>query len=609
MQKQVSFSLLLLLSAFALMFSSCVKQDFDLPPTRDIPVGEVVTIAELKAMYTNQDVKFDTAMSTYGIIVADETSGNIYRNSYIQDATGAINLRLKNPGGLYQGDSVRVYLEGLILGNYSGVMQLDSVDVDRNIVKLETGVLVEPTLVTIPELEGGAYNAQLIKLENVEFADNELGKTWSDAAGLTTQNRILKDCDNNTVIVRTSGYANFADQPLPEGNGTFIAIVSQFNNDIQLYVRDVTEIDLTGERCDGGGGGGGTGDPVTQFFVDFENQSDNVDISLEGWNNVATAGNRVWRGRSFDNNLYAQANAYNSTDPSNEAWLISPPIDLNAMDEPKLEFLSATAYWTHDGFSVLFSTDFDGSDITGATWSALSFNMPGSSNNNYEWVESGVIDLSGFSGTGYVAFRYQGAAPSQTGTFALEDIELYDGEPGGGGGGGGTDPVTLIQEDFESQADYQDISLPGWSNIDAEGNRLWRARVFDDNTYAQATAYNSTDPTNVTWMITPPIALDDMADPVLWFNSAVAYYTHDGLEVMISTDFDGENLNNATWQPLQCTLAGQGNNNYDWVESGQVSLANYSGIGYIAFKYSGSADAGQTCTFIIDDVNVADVTR
>ncbi len=51
-------------------------------------------------------------MSTYGVVVGDESSGNIYKNSYVQDSTGAINLRLINPGGLYVGDSIRIYLKG-----------------------------------------------------------------------------------------------------------------------------------------------------------------------------------------------------------------------------------------------------------------------------------------------------------------------------------------------------------------------------------------------------------------------------------------------------------------------------------------------------------------
>jgi len=285
MFKKIVFHSLLLLISLSIYLTSCVDQDFDQPPSGDIPVGEVFTIEQIKTMYNGQYLKFDTAMSFYGVIVGDETSGNIYKNSYIQDATGAINLRLINSGGLYVGDSVRVYLKGLILGNYSGVMQLDSVDVDRNIVKLKTGVIVEPALVTIPQLSGGAYNSMLIQLNDVEFSASDTSKTWSDAIGLTTQNRTLKDCNNNTVIVRTSGYANFANVNLPDGNGTFIAIASQFNNDIQLYVRDLGEIDLSGERCDGGGGGSGSGSGTQEdpWNVAFGIANQNATPYQVGW--------------------------------------------------------------------------------------------------------------------------------------------------------------------------------------------------------------------------------------------------------------------------------------------------------------------------------------
>ena len=61
-----------------------------------------------------------------------------------------------------------------------------------------------------------------------------------------------------------------------------------------------------------------------------------------------------------------------------------------------------------------------------ATWIEINgFNIAGSSSTNYVFESSGPIDLSSYSGIGYIAFKYEGEAGlGKTGTFILDDIEL-----------------------------------------------------------------------------------------------------------------------------------------------------------------------------------------
>jgi hypothetical protein len=68
----------------------------------------------------------------------DDKSGNIYKSAYVQDVSRGINLHLMSSGGLYVGDSIRIKLKGLVLSEYAGMMQIDSVKVVDNIVKLAT---------------------------------------------------------------------------------------------------------------------------------------------------------------------------------------------------------------------------------------------------------------------------------------------------------------------------------------------------------------------------------------------------------------------------------------------------------------------------------------
>ena len=105
--------------------------------------------------------------------------------------------------------------------------------------------------------------SRLVKLNDVEFS--ELGLTYADAVNLSTGSRLLSDCNGNTVSVRTSGYANFADDTLPSGNGSIIGIFTIYNSEKQFVIRDINEVLLDSSRCNAGGGG--TGEEVATFFT------------------------------------------------------------------------------------------------------------------------------------------------------------------------------------------------------------------------------------------------------------------------------------------------------------------------------------------------------
>jgi len=177
-----------------------------------------------------------------------------------------------------------------------------------------------------------------------------------------------------------------------------------------------------------------------------------------------------------------------------------------------------------------------------------------------------------------------------------------DGEliyPNGEGG------VTSIDEDFQSQISYEDINIPGWLNINEIGSRKWQGKEFENEIYAQATSYNSSEE-NICWLITPKIALIEMNSPVFSFESAQAYWNHDGFSILISTDFDGSDLTTATWTPLDCVTANQNHPDHEWIPSGEIDLSSYSGYAYIAFRYEGNDNTGETTSYRIDNVLLID---
>ena len=85
------------------------------------------SIADLKALYTGKPYHIEKDIVISGKIISSDISGNIYRSVYIQDETGAIEVKIGSTG-LYNdyklGQTLYVKCEGLTLGNYGGMLQI-----------------------------------------------------------------------------------------------------------------------------------------------------------------------------------------------------------------------------------------------------------------------------------------------------------------------------------------------------------------------------------------------------------------------------------------------------------------------------------------------------
>lgn len=253
--------------------SSCVDLEFDEPPTTGTPlnVEANTTIAELKALYVpGKLTKIEDDIVIRGVVVADDRSGNFYRSFVFQDASAGIEvlINLTDYYNFYPiGRELAIDCQGLVLGEYNGVVQLggytfleggseqlgDIVDFNQRISR---GMLIgtpEPAVRTINSL-GPQDISTLIKLENVEFGFGEVGLTFADAFGQQTLNRTIQDCDGNTIVLRTSGFSTFANEAIPEGNGALVAVFNVFGSTKQLYIRELTDIQMEGTRCNGGTG-------------------------------------------------------------------------------------------------------------------------------------------------------------------------------------------------------------------------------------------------------------------------------------------------------------------------------------------------------------------
>ncbi len=398
----------LIISAIVVLVSC--KKEYDTPPLTPIPETPAITIDSLRDWQNSVGglISIDEELSVHGIITMDETDGNIYKNVYLQDATGAINVRILSGGGLYQGDSVRIYLNGTVLNKYNGILQLDSVDVDNNVVKLDSDVEFAPLVTTIDQITP-AIESLLVKLENVQFVAYEIGNTYADKTGLKSVNILLEDCTGNTIIVRTSGYASFADELIASGNGSLTAIVSHFNGtELQLYIRAFDEIDMTGTRCPG---------------IVFSKTFDDDLLLSGGWSEIKVTGSTAWETSSAGGAAtpYASISNWNgSMNVLTENWLISPSIDLTPYAAPTLSFENAKNY-TGPALEVLISTNYVSGLPSTGTWINLT---PVLSSGAWAWVNSGDLSLSAYIQTNvHIAFKYTGSA-SDGSTWEIDNVKI-----------------------------------------------------------------------------------------------------------------------------------------------------------------------------------------
>lgn len=123
----------------------------------------------------------------------------------------------------------------------------------------------------------------------------------------------------------------------------------------------------------------------------------------------------------------------------------------------------------------------------------------------------------------------------------------------------------------------------GWGNFDGG------CAVMSG--YVQGTNYPNED-----WLVSPAISLAGKTGVKIEFREAINYITNiSDMKVLISTDYSGSGdpSINGTWTELQGFNRAPGNN-WNFVNSGEVSLASYENkTVFIAFKYlsysSGSA--------------------
>lgn len=266
-------------AAFSLLYMpSCAEFTFDNIEPRVDSTNLIAntSIAELKAAYPGILYKLSEtsfyqrdSIIIEGIVTSDDKEGNFYKSIFIDDGTGAIELKL-NKTTLYndykRGQKIVVYCNGLYLGDYGGQIQLGSIyknngvweisglegDVIINTHVFKKGAaLTEPSPLNMtPERVNASNIGKLVQFNNFQIKDTLSlidGKTYTyaDNIGKVTINHALVSGTpgfTSSLVLRTSGYARFAGQTINTKRGSIVGILTYYNGTFQLLVRDLNDI-------------------------------------------------------------------------------------------------------------------------------------------------------------------------------------------------------------------------------------------------------------------------------------------------------------------------------------------------------------------------------
>lgn len=432
------------------IFTSCVNDEVAIPNLTCEQAALIPnkTVAEIHNV-TNHIVsqyKYDDVIEAY--VVSSDEYGNFFKvisfqtlatattaavgfsvpvdvsNTYVDYRVGnKVYVKLKdlftdiNYGSLRIGS---IYVSSFNIGGVGRLSQNDY----QNILVASCTNLTEEQLVnrmTIAESLDDKKLNTLVEFDGVQFKDDAVGRSYyeeaNDIGGAT--NWSLQDDEGNQIIFRTSSYARFAANIVPENKGKVRGVLTKYGDYFQLVARSEADVKMENKRA-------------TPFFIEnFQSVTDKANLSLPGWANIVEEGKLFWRSSVLDGNGYAEFAISGTRVDLNIAWLVSPKIDMDLHEKEILTFRTAQLGLDVDSplnaLEIYIATNFDGLNVNKANWIRVDAALPKQATGENVFIGSGKIDLSAYKGKINIAFRYVGSGKNLAldGGFLLDDVQIF----------------------------------------------------------------------------------------------------------------------------------------------------------------------------------------
>lgn len=432
----------IIMAMVATLMASCMGSDYAAPGldpdnapwgNNEITETNVVSIADLKARYastiaSNGYVKIEEDMQIKGVVTGNDYAGNIYQQIPVQDETGALVVGVSASalhGFLPEGQEILIDLKDLYIGGYGEQCQIGSVYTSPNTGKTGIGRMDRYTWQKHFRLIGEADVAKAdalaedfdpSKMTDASYMEANAGKLMTirrvsflnadgksvfapddGSVALTSNcaNRALKEYSSKNIVVRTSTYADFAQEIIPGGTKDIKGIFTRYYDTWQILLRstdDITDSQTAALE--------GLFDSQGDFVIEDKQLPDELTY--------------IW---TWSGSYGMKASAYlNNTNLPSESWLISPVIDLSQLTSATLTFQQAGNFFSdmQADCSVLVSTDRQ-------NWTRLT--VEGWPEGNSWTFYDSTADLSAYAGQSqvYIAFRYT-SSDMKAGTWEVRNV-------------------------------------------------------------------------------------------------------------------------------------------------------------------------------------------
>ena len=269
---------LTMLALSLIMTTSCMNEFSEpsfQPPFGNNEIGAAnTTIAELKAKYASiisgngvEEVTEETIIE--GVVVANDETGNVYKQFIINDETGAIIIGV-NDVGLYAmvpiGQRVRINCKGLHIGGYGKMAQIGGLyngkvgRMNKSVYPKHVRLVGAPDLnqaEMLPQVidesfftnENKNNLAKFVRLENVTITEANGTELWAPEEKKNSSNVVERNIKmgNTKIVLRMSTYADFANEAIPTGSLNINGVMTRYNDYWQFVISSTNDIEQVNE--------------------------------------------------------------------------------------------------------------------------------------------------------------------------------------------------------------------------------------------------------------------------------------------------------------------------------------------------------------------------
>ena len=274
--KTIKYLSILVLSLIAASCMNNIDEPlFNEPPFGNNEIGAAThTIADLKAEFATiitgnsvQQITDDIIIE--GVVVANDESGNVYKQFIINDTTGAIVIGV-NDVGLYamvpKGQRVRIACKDLYIGGYGKMAQIGGLyngkvgRMNRYIYPQHIRIIglpdmmqeeMQPAVIDDSFFTNDNKNnlAKFVRLENVSITEANGTELWAPEELKNSSNVVERHIKmgKTNIVLRMSTYADFANEAIPTGSLNINGVMTRYNDYWQFVISHTTDIEKVSE--------------------------------------------------------------------------------------------------------------------------------------------------------------------------------------------------------------------------------------------------------------------------------------------------------------------------------------------------------------------------